>query len=365
MKIRVINFSVPLKTNFKHHSADRTATETIVVEAARGDHKGYGESCPRTYVTGETISGATTWIESKRADFEKMQNLGDLEIWQRELRAQIDGNLAAFCAVELALLDLFGKEAGKTVETLLGIPEVSGPFGYSAVLSDESGEKLQQTLALYLKMGFTDFKFKLNGNLATDKEKLDRLIQLAAGRQVKIRLDANNLWPGRPHDAISYLTGLGQNFFGIEEPLAAHEWSGLSAISEALQIPIILDESLLTLENLKAATSLPGQWIPNIRISKVGGLQRALQIARFAREAKLSIIVGAQVGETSILTRAALSLVQAYRETVVAQEGAFGTLLIANDLVEPEIRFGAGGKLDWKNQGAGFGLHIREEQIAE
>jgi len=45
------------------------------------------------------------------------------------------------------------------------------------------------------------------------------------------------------------------------------------------------------------------------------------------------VIVGAHVGETSLLTRAALTVANSARDLLVAQEGAFGTHLLARDVV--------------------------------
>ena len=111
---------------------------------------------------------------------------------------------------------------------------------------------------------------------------------------------------------------------------------------------------------MQKALTLPGQWIPNIRISKVGGILRALKIAKIATDAGCKLIIGAQVGETSLLTRAALAVAQAYKKHIMAQEGAFGTLLIEKDIAQPELRFGAGGHLNWKQEGFGFGLNVED-----
>jgi hypothetical protein len=79
---------------------------------------------------------------------------------------------------------------------------------------------------------------------------------------------------------------------------------------------------------------------------KDGGLLRSLQFAAEARQRGLPLIVGAHVGETSLLTRAALALVSAFRDDVVAHEGAFGTRLLERDMVEPSLMFGRNGILD-------------------
>jgi hypothetical protein len=65
-----------------------------------------------------------------------------------------------------------------------------------------------------------------------------------------------------------------------------------------------------------------------------------------ARARGIGVIVGAQVGETSLLTRAALTVAYAAGDTLVAQEGAFGTLLLERDVCDPPLMFGAGGVLN-------------------
>lgn len=75
----------------------------------------------------------------------------------------------------------------------------------------------------------------------------------------------------------------------------------------------------------------------------------------------MGLIVGAHVGETSVLTRAALTVARAARDILVAQEGAFGTHLLLRDVVNPPVMFGPGGMLDAAAltlRRAGFGLPV-------
>jgi len=65
-----------------------------------------------------------------------------------------------------------------------------------------------------------------------------------------------------------------------------------------------------------------------IRVSKLGGLLRTLTMIRAARTRGLGIVVGAQVGETSILARAGIVAAHAADSSLVGYEGAFGTRLL-------------------------------------
>lgn len=368
LEISARSLSVPLKQSFKHNTAERKVTETVFVQIKNGLLRGYGESCPRTYVTGENVDGALSWIESKIPELATLGSLDYLKSWQKAHKEEIDKNLAAWAACEIALLDYFANEKNVSIDKLLGLNEISGSFQYTAVVSDENGEKLAKTLGLYLQLGFKDYKFKLSGDYELDKKKFSTLFELAADKKdtLRVRIDANNIWPGKVDEAIRYIQSLEVNFFGIEEPLGPHDFSGLSKLSLALNnTPIILDESLLRIEDIITAHQYPGVWMPNIRVSKVGGIQRALDIAQKTKELGCKAIVGAQVGETSILSRAALTVVNAYRDIVMAQEGAYGTLLVEKDVAVPDLRFGPAGLLTWATPlTSGLGLNISEENIA-
>lgn len=76
-----------------------------------------------------------------------------------------------------------------------------------------------------------------------------------------------------------------------------------------------------------------------------------------ARECGVEMIVGAQVGETSLLTRAALPIARAAGAGLRGQEGAFGALLLDHDPFAPSLVFGAGGRLEAPPRAPGLGLH--------
>jgi L-alanine-DL-glutamate epimerase-like enolase superfamily enzyme len=72
------------------------------------------------------------------------------------------------------------------------------------------------------------------------------------------------------------------------------------------RLRIILDESLTKQADLKPLMSDPDRWIANIRVSKVGGILRAVALANRSADAGIGVILGSHVGETSLLTRASI-----------------------------------------------------------
>ena len=353
------SLTIPFKAAFSHASASRDATQTLWVEAHDAEGRtGHGEGCPRDYVTGETIESALAFVSQHDAALRAgIRDLPSLKAWVDAHRSEIDAAPAAWAAIELALLDLMAKRENRSVEALLGLPEIEGPFRYTAVIGDGPAARFEAELARYRQAGFEDFKIKLSGDAARDAGKVAAL-QNAGIAPAKVRADANNLW-SRADEAIAALQSLGFAFGAVEEPIKAGDIDGLAAIAHALGCGIILDESLLRSAQLDAFAHHPARWIVNLRVSKMGGLLRSLELIDRVRTLSFGIVIGAHVGETSLLSRAALTLASAARDLVLAQEGAFGTHLLARDVVEPPIMFGVGGVLKaalLPRLSGGFGL---------
>ena len=69
LQLRARELRIPFRTTFKHAAAERAVTSTVWVEAsAASGTTGFGEGCPRPYVTGETVASATAFIGAHESD---------------------------------------------------------------------------------------------------------------------------------------------------------------------------------------------------------------------------------------------------------------------------------------------------------
>lgn len=356
------NIAIPFKVRFRHASAERAETSSLLVEAiSESGVTGYGESCPRPYVTNETIDTVRTFFSRFEGELcNEIDSLLSLRKWMATHICDIDANPAAWCAIELAILDMLAKQEGKTIESFLRLPPLQGCFHYSAVLGDADTESFKTSAKQYLSQGFTDFKLKLSGNLELDRRKLVVLRQWKDGA-LRVRVDANNLWKDSGK-AIAFLRALEYPLFAIEEPLQPGSYSELSDIAYALNCKIILDESFLRMDQFALLNQAPECWLINLRVSKMGGLLRSLAIIETACELDIGLIIGAQVGETSLLTRAGITAAHAAHDLLVAHEGAFGTYLLERDICESPLMFGKAGVLDTTDHSIleepGFGYRL-------
>ncbi len=359
---------IPFVVSFKHSSAERSQTESVLVEmTSKSGISGYGESCPREYVTSESIESVKVFFNKNILSFkDNVNDIDSLKAWLGNNIESIDLNPAAMCAIETAFLDMLSKNQGISIENLMGTPELQGQFKYTAVIGDSSSEIFYGILKKYIEMGFDDYKVKLSGNLEKDQEKC-HILNSKLSFPFRLRFDANNLWNNH-ETAINYLSKLDIDYFAIEEPLTPNDYLGLTNLSNELNKQIILDESFLNLGQFENLFENPKMWIINLRVSKMGGLLRSMKIVDKAKEHGVKIIIGAQVGETSLLSRAALVIANYSNDMLLGQEGAFGNLLLKSDLCNPPIMFGKSGILDsskLQTTASGFGFELKNHEHFE
>jgi L-alanine-DL-glutamate epimerase-like enolase superfamily enzyme len=127
---------------------------------------------------------------------------------------------------------------------------------------------------------------------------------------------------------------------------------------------LCIDESLCTIADGLWMAEHRGATIFNLRISKNGGLINALRLYNIAKKAGIRCQLGAQVGETSLLSSAGRILAVVTGD-LVFHEGSFGTLLLSFDLTRQPIVFSnAGiGTADVVTRERGLGVNVDQELL--
>ena len=341
MKIDFRLLEIPFKVSFKHNSASRKVTSTIWVEISRGEFVGIGEGCPRSYVTGESEESCVAFISGRRESLLEIENYQSLLEWRESNISDIENNPAAWCAIELAFLDLFAQEANQSINELMGEMYIPEELKYSAVLGDSASGVWEKLCDWHFANEMTNFKLKLHGDVQLDSDRINYILN--KNSQAGVRVDANNMWNNLP-DAIFYLNQLPKEINGVEEPLNCPNWDGVNSLSAELAYPIILDEHVFRLSDLMEVKN-PDKTIVNLRVSKCGGLINSIAMGKKALELGMKVIVGAQVGETSALTRAGFLLSSALSHKVWAHEGGYGMLLLESDPFREYYQLGKKGQI--------------------
>src|SRR4051794_36563638 len=123
VELTAVAVRIPLRRPIRHASHRREHTDNVVVVCRLDDGTvGHGEGVPRDYVTGETIDSALELLARSElsSQFVPCPDLAPAVAMAERLRPaevpgddrRIQGN-AARCAVELAVLDVYGRKYGQ------------------------------------------------------------------------------------------------------------------------------------------------------------------------------------------------------------------------------------------------------------
>jgi L-alanine-DL-glutamate epimerase-like enolase superfamily enzyme len=264
----------------------------------------------------------------------------------------------AFCALETAWLDAAGQTWGQPLTNLFG-SRTEERVIYSAVLPLAAGPQLTQFLQLVWSQGMRYIKLKVGED--SDLETLAQA-RRELGEEVDLRVDANGAWSAA--EAIARLREMAPfRLSAMEQPVAKEDFEGLRQVQEALDIPIMADESVCTLEDAKKLIQLQACQMFNLRLSKMGGITSAIRIKEAAEAAGIRCQLGCQVGETSILAAAGRHF--AFTQGPLTYlEGSFAPFLLTRDPVQKPVAFGRGG-VGLPLAGPGLGIRVLEDVLDE
>ncbi len=366
----IYSLNIPFVESFSHSLSDRNHSDSIIVKVTTDSGvSGFGEGVPRSYVTGETPDMCVDYIKNRllpriigiRLDAIAIQH-AFAEICNLIPETTAEGTAggavvwnASRCAVELAVIDCIFRSNNLSVGEAM--PPASRTVTYSGVISSGSLAKVEKMAQRCKAAGFNYIKMKVSGEEDADRVAVVRSI---FGSSVSIRLDANTAFNQKT--AVKFLKSVEQfDIDCIEQPIPRGHPSQLAELRASSPIPIMADESIVTIQDARGLIEANAVDYFNLRISKCGGLCKTITIADLARSVGIGIQLGCQVGETAILSAAGRHLA-AYLGDLRFVEGSYSTHLLAEDISEEDIVFGSGGRADILTK-AGLGITVREELL--
>ena len=369
--IETFHIAVPLRKAVRHASHVRTSSDNLVVRVRLDDgHEGYGEGVPRSYVTGETVDSTFETLAGidlarhfgePRDYAEVVRLLEALTLSETENDPRGMAGNAARCALELAVLDAFGKRFGASVGDAVrlvdapGLPLTEAPrkVRYSGAIT--SASQLEENFSAFKMMlnGFAQTKLKIGVNGQNDRARLARM-RLIVGKRMDLRLDANEAWPAsevadRVRPLLKYAPS------ALEQPVTHAEVEALADLRPHLGVPVMLDESLCGYPDARRAIERGTADLFNVRLSKCGGIVPALRIVALAHRSGVGVQLGCHPGETGLLSaggRHVASNVTGFRYV----EGSYDRYVLKRNLTVEDLTFGYGG---WAPPLSGPGLGVQ------
>jgi muconate cycloisomerase len=201
---------------------------------------------------------------------------------------------------------------------------------------------------------FRQLKVKVGIAGHNDAQRLRR-IRRCAGRNMDLRVDANEAWPAAEAAArVRELEPFG--ITSVEQPVAHADIGCLANVRKEIHTPIMFDESLCSRYDAEQAVEHHHCDLFNLRLSKCGGFIPTLRLAQFARQHGLGYQLGCQIGETAILSAAGRHFAASVAGLRYL-EGSYDRHLVREALGKTDLTFGLGGNAPALT-GTGLGVSL-------
>jgi L-alanine-DL-glutamate epimerase-like enolase superfamily enzyme len=266
----------------------RSATNVFLRMETNKGISGYGCAAPDKSITGETPEGAVRMVQNEIAPAIKGSDpLRPVKILER-LKDHMSSHPSIMAALDMALYDILGKVSNLSLWKLLGgfRDRIRTSITIGILPVTETVHRARQSVA----EGFRSLKLK--GGLDVDGD-IERVLKVreAIGKRIELRFDANQGFT--VEQSLRFVEQTRQAHLElIEQPTPKGELDLLGRITSLVPIPVMADESLMTLRDAFRIARRGLADMVNVKLMKVGGISEALQVNAVARSAGLEVMVG-------------------------------------------------------------------------
>ena len=282
----------------------RRADNVLVRIEADNGLVGWGEAASAPVMTGDTLESIVFAVHYLEPALRRHEP-ADIDGALAAMDGRMYGNHGAKAAIEIALLDLAGRAAGKPVHALLGEKKRSR----LPLLAVVGGGDLEGDLRDAEKKkaaGFTAYKIKIGIDSAENDAARTRAICRLLGGGLLISSDANQGFS--TEQAVAYVRavkGCGLDFF--EQPVEAADLAGMAAVAAVdAGIAIGADEGIHSLADIARHHERKAARGVSLKAIKLGGVRAVVEAGRLCDRLGMSVNISCKTGESSIACAAAL-----------------------------------------------------------
>ncbi|MBC7875824.1 MAG: o-succinylbenzoate synthase [Anaerolineales bacterium] len=354
--IKLHHISMPLVSPFETSFGRETNRECIIVVLHSDGLIGYGE-CVATRDPGYNYETTGTVMHILK-DFITPLILGkdikDAANFQ-ELVSGIRGHHLAKAGVEMALWDLLGKKAGKSLRELLGGEREKVEVGVSVGIQ-ESAQGLMLSVANYVRQGYARVKIKIKPGRDVE----DASVVRKEFPNLRLQVDANSAYSLNDAKILAPLDNM--NLLLIEQPLFEDDIWDHHKLQERFKTPICLDESIVSPRHARYAIEMDACRVINIKAGRLGGLSQGVMVHDLCKEISLPVWCGGML-ETGIGRASNLALAT-LPNFVLPGDISASDRYYARDITNERFVLNSDSTIDVPN-GPGLGITIDEKALKE
>ncbi len=267
------------------------------------DLVGFGCAAPDFYITKEdgpsVLKVFKDFIEPALINQDPFHYYRILERLKKEMAHQP----SALAMTDMALYDLVSKKAGVPLYKYLGGFRDAIPTSITIGILPVK-ETVQKALE-FVNQGFRILKIKGGANVDEDIVRMVK-VREQVGEHILLRFDANQGY--NLEESIFFIEKT--RLVGIElleQPTDKRNDELLGKVSSRVPVPVMADESLMTLKDVFHLAKNDFTDMINIKLMKVGGISEALQINSVAKAAGFEAMIGC-MDESELAISAGLHL---------------------------------------------------------
>ncbi len=295
---------MPLASPFETSFGRELDRECILIELHADGLVGFGE-CVASREPGynyETTGTAWHILKDFIAPLALKPGLETPAEFQKRVQG-IRGHHLAKAGVEMALWDLMGKRAGRSLRDLLGGKRRKVQVGVSVGLQS-SPQVLVDTVHTYVEAGYARVKIKIKPG----RDVGDTGAVRAAFPRLRLQVDANSAYTLESARALKPLDEM--HLLLIEQPLFEDDIWDHHKLQQQFDTPICLDESIVSPRHARYALEMKACGVINIKAARLGGISQAVEVHDLCLSAGLPVWCGGMletgVGRASNLALASL-----------------------------------------------------------
>lgn len=356
--VEAIPVSVPLLRPFKAAYGVRESADFVLVKVvADNGMVGLGEASTIPIYDEGSQGGVVFGIQRYFKPLLVGQDPRRIAALHRMMNTAVKGQRYAKSAIDYALYDLTAQSCGVPVYQLLG--GYCGSVEVTAVFSAGDTEQLVLEAEEQLRRGYRVLKLKVGSDHRSDLDRVRRLRE-AIGYDVQLRLDGNEAWHSK--EAIAKIRDFERYLpTHIEQPVPAGDVAALSEVRQASNVPIVIDESVISAYDAHRVLSWVKGDLLNIKTARSGGLFPSLQLAAVAEAVRVPVFVGSML-ELGVGTVANGHFAAALATSSGATE-LVGPQFVKHDILKTDLKYENGCLV--LPDGPGLGVELDEEIVRE
>ncbi|KPK25689.1 MAG: hypothetical protein AMK69_13670 [Nitrospira bacterium SG8_3] len=364
-EVKIFLITLPFQDEFSHSMRKRSSVKNIIVEVigGKGDLRGYGEGAPRSYVTGESQESTTRSIGKilENDSFpRKLDNIS--QIWDF-----VDGlpkgkeNNAAICAIEMALLDLLGREKSQSIIEYFPHDFLSDRVYYGVALPLTDRKRILEMAERIKDMGINKLKLKMGKHYDENRDIVEAIREVL-GNISDLKVDVNGAWDREL--AFKHVSLIQDNQIRVVEQPMMPENQDVADFAMMMRdngVKIMADESACSFEDVENIVMNGHYDMINVRLSKCGGFRRSFRIIHYLREKGIPFQIACQLGESGLLS-AAGRILSLLCSDALYHDGSYDEFLLGENVTVENVSFGHGGRAGPLG-GGGLGVQMDRDKL--